>query len=647
MTQQGTIIHGIAASQNLDSSGEVVDIAGLDISSLDKDGVLNWSHKSDNASQIIGKILKAKKIFSEEDAEDDHQLYFWNKCKAPYVYVVGELFDAQGHSAAKDVAAMFRYDQQNRGKHSNDVIGFSIEGAKLSKESNVITRSIGRKVTIDPLPCNKQAVAEIVPASGKKSKDDVDSIFKTESIIEIELIKKDDPSIWGLIKKENPKLKKDIGLGLSGGGASTALSGGSPMSSGGIIGKAEPKLKVASKDGIKIGSTKSGRDVMSHGRVGEYGFNPQEHQEAAAHHEKAATSTKNQRLARHHQDKAKLHMGASRSGIDAWQRRQVGNKDIAAKRPDQNAKEQPKTKKLHDPALSGKVTYKKSETHTHVPLKADSSEASSKGKSLTGPSMQQPRHRLRESSFSKQLHREKFSEPKDIPKHKKVAKGEAEKQKGSYQEYTRRGEGVTGHRTIKENSLNPNQSNTGRKQIQMNMKKALTAGSQNAAPGQLVGGAALGQEGLTGTMQSPSAIKPQNVNRPDAGYGSITHKPGAAPRGPGKVIMKSKKMKKSEMLQRAEEEYAKWSKREEFESFMAKRMPSLTRAEIQTIGKTIALSKSIKAEKKLSKLTKESASQNYMHSYIAKSESKGIEIKDHGISGKDKIPSRDTVLGDY
>ena len=623
-----TYIDGIASCVAVDTAGEVVDLNGLDCSSL-TGAAMNWEHKADTPSQIVGKILKVKKIFSEKDCEDDRQKHFWDKCKMPFLYILGRLFDDKKDSA-KEAAALFLDDMQH--PDEQPMVGFSIEGQKINKSGMVITHSIARKTTITCAPANKLCVAEMVPASGNKPKDDLDGIFKTETFVEIELLTKNESTnLWELMKKEKPKLKKDIGLGLSGGGASTALSGVAPMSSGGIIGKAERKLSLASKDGTKIGRTKSGRDVMSHGRVGEYGFNALEHEEAAAIHDLAAKASKDPRLSRHHADKAKLHMGAARTGKDTWERRQVKDKDIAAKRPSKSTPSSPKTSKLHDPNLSGKVSYKKSEK----------------------------------------------------------------------------------------------------------MAKALDAGSMNAAPGQLTGGAVLGRESMGTKMQNVTMpkqppIKPQNVNRPDADFGSITHKPGTPDKGPGKVIMKNKDMKKarvdegktpeqkawdrsgrhirhdtekvttppskigsflgqkpkvetrervhskathpstrrgsqatpghgpveaygrtferkvvglptsggskgagpikklpkSEMLQRAEEEYAKWSKREEFESFMAKRMPGLTKVEIQAIGKTLALSKSIRAEKKLAKFGGSAAgAQNYMHSYVAKNSKMNKALK--------------------
>ena len=70
--ERGTIIHGIAASEHLDSSGERIKIEGVDISSLTSDGVMNMEHQSKEASAIVGKILEAKKILKRSDCENEH-----------------------------------------------------------------------------------------------------------------------------------------------------------------------------------------------------------------------------------------------------------------------------------------------------------------------------------------------------------------------------------------------------------------------------------------------------------------------------------------------------------------------------------------------------------------------------------------------
>lgn len=156
----GTKIQGVASAESIDSSGEIVKLSGLDISSLESSGVFNFEHNSGEPGQIVGKILKAHKIFKKEDCEDDNQLYYWNKVKKPYLYVMGELFDDVGHTGAKDIAAMLKYDKINKNADKRNIINFSIEGAKLSKDGGNILKSIARKVAITITPCNHSCIAD-------------------------------------------------------------------------------------------------------------------------------------------------------------------------------------------------------------------------------------------------------------------------------------------------------------------------------------------------------------------------------------------------------------------------------------------------------------------------------------------------------
>jgi len=165
--KHGTYIHGIAASEHLDSSGERILIEGIDISSLTKDGVFNFEHQSKEASSIVGKILLAKKIFRKADCESDAQRYFWDKIKMPFLYVAGELFDAVGHQAAKDVAAMLKYDE-HVDEDTKKLINFSIEGARLDKRGSEITKCIARKISITITPCNKVCEAAELAAEDLK-----------------------------------------------------------------------------------------------------------------------------------------------------------------------------------------------------------------------------------------------------------------------------------------------------------------------------------------------------------------------------------------------------------------------------------------------------------------------------------------------
>lgn len=271
----GMFIHGIAASENIDSSGERISIMGMDISSLAVDGVFNWEHKADQPGQIVGKVLKAKKIFSEQDCEDDAQLEFFRKCGVPYLYVMGELFDDYKESA-KEVAGMFRYDADHKETNDKSVMNFSIEGAKIEKQGMDILKSIARKVTLTALPCNKAAVAQMVSTAPKKpGKNDINELFKTEEI-KAEIF--------------SGELRKD-----------------------------QPKLTVAAAAPAFIGQTKSGKAISPTAKVHEYtNFSEADHRDAATAHLGMASKLGETdfKQAQFHRNKGLLHTGAANTMMD-------------------------------------------------------------------------------------------------------------------------------------------------------------------------------------------------------------------------------------------------------------------------------------------------------------------------------------------
>jgi hypothetical protein len=106
----GTEIDGIAGSSSRDTAGEILDLDGCDISELERgQGYLNDNH-SNKLIDTLGRITHAKKIYKEEDCENERERYFWNKTKAPFLYFKGRLFDEQGdHRPAKAVAAILKH----------------------------------------------------------------------------------------------------------------------------------------------------------------------------------------------------------------------------------------------------------------------------------------------------------------------------------------------------------------------------------------------------------------------------------------------------------------------------------------------------------------------------------------------------------
>jgi hypothetical protein len=161
------LIDGISASSHLDSSGEVLNIAGHDISDLETGkGVINFEHNNDDPEDILGAIVYAKKIFKVEDCEDDRQRKYWELCRMPMVYIKAELFDEEGHPGAVAAAALIRYYAKRNEKL---LVGFSVEGNTLHRDGNVLERSVGKKVALTLRPCNKSAVTGLLDDPAAKA----------------------------------------------------------------------------------------------------------------------------------------------------------------------------------------------------------------------------------------------------------------------------------------------------------------------------------------------------------------------------------------------------------------------------------------------------------------------------------------------
>lgn len=165
------IIDGVFASQAIDSSGEILDIDGCDISTLARDGVLNYEHKEgdkktaeggNNGEEIVGRILYAKKIFSISDCDTDREEKYWEQVKVPFIYGMCRLYDGAGHSGAQALAA------QIRDHHANGeplLVRYSIEGSTLDRDKdqpNRLTVSVARRVAATLKPCNRTAISGLV-----------------------------------------------------------------------------------------------------------------------------------------------------------------------------------------------------------------------------------------------------------------------------------------------------------------------------------------------------------------------------------------------------------------------------------------------------------------------------------------------------
>lgn len=159
----GMLLDGAFATEAIDTSGEIVDIAGMDISSLEEgEGVANYEHEGptgNNGQEVVGKIIDVKKIFKESDCSNDRHRFFWNKIKLPLLYGVIRLADGAGHPGAISLAALVR-DSVANGEPIN--CRFSIEGSTVARDGNRLTRTIARKCALTFKPANRSAVSGLL-----------------------------------------------------------------------------------------------------------------------------------------------------------------------------------------------------------------------------------------------------------------------------------------------------------------------------------------------------------------------------------------------------------------------------------------------------------------------------------------------------
>lgn len=193
----GMILDGPISVLSHDSSGEVLDLAGLDITELEEhNGTVNYEHQSakkngTNGEETVGVITYARKIMSAKDCEDDRQKTWWNRVQLPFLYCRMRLFDGAGHAGAKALAAAIRDQVANNEKI---LLRWSVEGSTLKKVGNVLKRCVARAVALTWRPCNKacdnglledpNAPEGFSKKPGHKDKDILDSITeKTETIV--------------------------------------------------------------------------------------------------------------------------------------------------------------------------------------------------------------------------------------------------------------------------------------------------------------------------------------------------------------------------------------------------------------------------------------------------------------------------------
>jgi len=494
---------------------------------------------------------------------------------------MGELLDDYTASA-KECAGQMEYSRDNPDKQP--LLGFSIEGSEIpnTRKGMVITRSIARKVTLTASPCNSMCIAEIYKAPEQKSQvaDDFDSIFKsTEEAIS--LFKSGE----GEKIYENYLAKKE---------AESPTAGGKP-----------PKNPYSEYDdrGVHMGTSKSGKKVASHGHIGPYSFNPAEHQEANEHHEHANVAAKNPKLGDNKPTRVQNNAVANASNGRAENRAALSLKD-----KDKIALEQSKQQMAKKESLCKKHKQIKKDSSTPdmsaPPGEPNQANAQAmQAGALSGPtSFSDAMSNLKNGIMGKKekklcnIHKSEkgaWSQGKPSadtvhfhhPEHGTVS---VQKQPSGEFHVKHNGK-MAGVGGVKGSFKDPNLAGQHAKKYMSAVsnnkivvpgmykepviKKAIEAGSYNAAPSTLTNGA---------------AYQTESLGSKSASTGAEEHK--------------FQGTKKKDWNRRAKDDYDHWSQKERFEKFMAARMPHLAVGEIRAIGRSLALKKSIDMEKSLKNL---------------------------------------------
>ncbi len=235
-------VAAVLSAETPDTTDEILDIKNADISSLKSGSApINTEHinpddiakeedkdfKGFNA--IVGRVVTAKKIFGEDDCENQYELNAWNELQVPLIFGYLEFFDGDDvHDNAKAASSLVRMAHKNGFDH---MIGFSVEGQILKRQGNRLAETVIKRVAATGKPANKaasiQGVVQDTSQSGdavqKAAKDDSNILHKTLNTKHCQIIQSD----FGL-SSAMFKLKKALDAGTAT-AAPSALAGGAAL----------------------------------------------------------------------------------------------------------------------------------------------------------------------------------------------------------------------------------------------------------------------------------------------------------------------------------------------------------------------------------------------------------------------------------
>ncbi len=230
------ILDGIAGSEAIDKSGEILCVDGADLSLVDENKVyVNYEHKSGESGTSldqVGKVIFAHKIFKESDCQNKRQRELWKGIELPFIYFIVRLADEAGHEGAKALAALIRDELKHEGKIN---ISWSVEGATLSRDGNKLTKTFIKQVALTTKACNGSVRTGIVEDPSAPPGYELKTDKEKKDILE-GLTEKSEKGVFEITSYEmeyNPELQEsELEKTLAAGSynvAPSSLTGGSAL----------------------------------------------------------------------------------------------------------------------------------------------------------------------------------------------------------------------------------------------------------------------------------------------------------------------------------------------------------------------------------------------------------------------------------
>ena len=175
--RKNLIAEGVLSAEVPDTSNEVLDVKGADISDLQTGRApVNTEHinpedikkqreggneaEGDGFQTIVGRVMSAKKIFGEEDCSTPDELRAYKDLHVPLIWGKIEIFDGpSAHDNAKAAASIIRNYNEAGVKQ---LLGYSVEGNTLKREGNILRETVIKRIALTAKPANRAAVVQVV-----------------------------------------------------------------------------------------------------------------------------------------------------------------------------------------------------------------------------------------------------------------------------------------------------------------------------------------------------------------------------------------------------------------------------------------------------------------------------------------------------